>query len=183
MLLAVGLRGPAGSTLIVRHLATGRDTTFGNVAEFAWQDKGRLLAIAIATEDKTGNGVQLFDPETGALRVLDSSSSTYSGLAWRKAAADLAVLRSRTDDRHDGPTHVALAWTHVGDANETRRTYDPTADSTFPATLRTVAYREAVVVRRWVGGVSRRRASWFRSRCTAAVEAPRTEVAGITVAA
>jgi len=28
--------GPAGSTLIVRHLATGRDTTFGNVAEFAW---------------------------------------------------------------------------------------------------------------------------------------------------
>jgi dipeptidyl aminopeptidase/acylaminoacyl peptidase len=134
--------GPLGSTLIVRHLATGRDTTFGNVAEFAWQDKGRLLAIAIATEDKTGNGVQLFDPETGALRVLDSSSSIYSGLAWRKAAADLALLRSRTDDRHDGPTHVALAWTHVGDANETRRTYDPTADSTFPATLRTVAYRK-----------------------------------------
>jgi hypothetical protein len=134
--------GPAGSTLIVRQLATGRDTTFGNVAEFAWQDKGRLLAVAIATEDKTGNGVQLFDPESGALRVLDSSSSAYSGLAWRKAAADLAVLRSRTDDRHDGPTHVALAWTHLGDANETRRAYDPTADSAFPATLRTVAYRK-----------------------------------------
>jgi dipeptidyl aminopeptidase/acylaminoacyl peptidase len=138
---AADSEGPRGSTLVVRHLATGRDTTFGNVAEFAWQDKGRLLAIAIATEDKTGNGVQLFDPETGALRVLDSSSSTYSGLAWRKTAADLAVLRSRTDDRHDGPTHVALAWTHVSDASETRRTYDPTADSSFPATLRTVAYR------------------------------------------
>jgi len=134
--------GPAGATLVVRHLATGRDTTFGNVAEFAWQDKGRLLAMAIATEDKTGNGVQLFDPETGALRVLDSCASTYSGLAWRKAAADLAVLRSRTDDRHDGPTHVALAWTHLDDANETRRLYDPATDTTFPPTLRTVAYRK-----------------------------------------
>ncbi|MGH9767094.1 MAG: alpha/beta hydrolase family protein, partial [Blastocatellia bacterium] len=58
-----------GVTLIVRHLASGRDTTFGNVAEFVWQDlpqRGRLLAMTISAEDKTGNGVQLFDPETGA---------------------------------------------------------------------------------------------------------------------
>ena len=85
-----------GATLIVRHLASGRDTTFGNVSDFAWQDltaRGRLLAITISTEDKTGNGVQLFDPETGAFRVLDSSSAIYSGLAWRKDSADLVVLR------------------------------------------------------------------------------------------
>ncbi|PYS59482.1 MAG: S9 family peptidase, partial [Acidobacteria bacterium] len=107
---------PPGATLIVRHLASGRDMTFGNVAEFAWQDKGKLLAITISAEDKTGNGVQLFDPETGALRVLDSSSSIYNGLAWRKDSADLAVLRSKTDDRHDGPTQIALAWTHLMDS-------------------------------------------------------------------
>src|SRR2546430_4658158 len=109
---------PPGATLILRQLASGRDTTFGNVAEFAWQDKGKLLAITISAEDKTGNGVQLFDPETGALRVLDSSSSIYSGLAWRKDSADLAVLRSKTDDRHDGPNQVTLAWTHVLDSSE-----------------------------------------------------------------
>ena len=134
--------GPVGSTLVVRHLATGRDVTFGNVAEFAWQDKGGLLAITIATVDKTGNGVQVFDPDTGSLRVLDSSAATYSGLAWRKDASDLAVLRSKGDDRRDGPTHVALAWTRVGDAAEARRTFDPTADAAFPASLRTVAYRK-----------------------------------------
>src|SRR5262249_31017856 len=43
---------PQGATLIVRHLATMRDTTFGNVSEFAWQDKGRLLAMTISVEDK-----------------------------------------------------------------------------------------------------------------------------------
>ncbi len=56
---------PVGATLIVRHLATGQDTTFGNVTEFTWQEKGALLALVIGADDKTGNGVQLYDPETG----------------------------------------------------------------------------------------------------------------------
>jgi len=69
----------------VRQLSTGHDTSFGNVSEFAWQDlprTGTLLAMAINSDDKTGNGVQLFNTETGAVRVLDSSSSVYSGLSW-----------------------------------------------------------------------------------------------------
>lgn len=133
-----------GATLIVRQLASGRDTTFGNVSAFAWQDlpkQGRLLALTISAEDKTGNGVQLFDPETNALRVLDSSSSSYSGLAWRKDSADLAVLRSKTDDRREGPTQIALAWRRLADASEAKQTYDPTADATFPTGMRTVNYR------------------------------------------
>jgi dipeptidyl aminopeptidase/acylaminoacyl peptidase len=133
---------PQGATLIVRQLATLRDTTFGNVAEFAWQDKGRLLAITISAEDKTGNGVQLFDPETSALRVLDSSAAVYSALAWRKESADLAVLKSTTDDRREGPSHIALAWTHLGISSEAPHVYDPARDSTFPAGMRTVAYRK-----------------------------------------
>jgi len=66
---AEGDETPQGATLIVRDLATGRDTTFGNVAEFAWQDKGRLLAMAISAEDKAGNGVQLFDPQGATPRA------------------------------------------------------------------------------------------------------------------
>ena len=135
----------SGATLIVRDLANGRDTTFGNVSEFAWQDlanRGRLLALTISAEDKTGNGVQLFDPTTGALRVLDSSASTYTGLAWRKDSADLAVLRSKIDERHEGPTHLVLAWKLLTEASEGNRIYDPTADSKFPSGLRTVAFRK-----------------------------------------
>ncbi len=134
-----------GATLIVRQLASGRDTTFGNVAEFAWQDlpqRGRLLALTISAEDKTGNGVQLFDPETGTLRVLDSSASTYSGLAWRKESADLAVLRSKTGERYEGSTQIALAWTRLTEASEAKQVYDPTADAKFPAGMRTVAFRK-----------------------------------------
>ncbi len=116
---------PAGATLIVRQLASGRDTTFGNVSEYVWQDvrlHGHLLAMALnaasSAEEKTGNGVQLFDAESGALRVLDSGAADYSNLAWRKDGADLAFLRSKGDDKHYGQSSVVLAWRRLGEANE-----------------------------------------------------------------
>ncbi len=133
-----------GATLILRELSTGRNMTFGNVSEFAWQDqkhRGKLLAMAISTPDKTGNGVQLFDSQTGSIRVLDSSASSYSNFAWRKDSADLAALKSKTDDTHDGPTYIALAWKNLGESSEASKTYDPTADQKFPAGLRTVTFR------------------------------------------
>ena len=139
---AEGDETPQGATLIVRDLATGRDTTFGNVAEFAWQDKGRLLAMAISAEDKAGNGVQLFDPQGATLRVLDSSPSIYTALSWRKDSADLVVLKSWTDDSRDGPSHIALAWTRLGDRAEAKHVYNPSSDSAFPAGMRMVAFRK-----------------------------------------
>lgn len=136
---------PPGATLLLRDLSTGRDTSFGNVSEYAWQNlprTGTLLAMTINTEDKTGNGVQLFDVHSASVRALDTSSSVYSGLSWRKKSADLAVLRSKSDDRRDGPTQVVLAWTNLGQAAESAHLYDPTADTKFPAGQRTVSYRK-----------------------------------------
>jgi dienelactone hydrolase/Tol biopolymer transport system component len=131
-----------GSNLIVRQLASGRDTSFGNVSQFAWQNTERShnLAMIINAAGKTGNGVHLFDPETTVLRVLDSSPSSYADLAWRKDAPDLAVFRAKTDSRKDGSTYAVLAWTGLGKA-ERLRTYDPTADAVFPAGMRTVTFR------------------------------------------
>jgi dipeptidyl aminopeptidase/acylaminoacyl peptidase len=133
-----------GATLIVRNLATGRDTSFGNVSEVLWQNQkhtGKLLAMAISTPDKTGNGIQIFDTRTNSLRVLDSSSSTYSNFAWRKDSADLAALKSKSDDKKDGDAYIVLSWKNLGEPSESAHTYDPTADQKFPTGLRTVSYR------------------------------------------
>lgn len=126
----VGGAAPLGTTLIVRNLATGVDTTFGNVTEYAWQasETGRLLAMVISADGQAGNGLHLFDPVTSRLRVLHGSAADYSALVWRDDSADLLVLRSKSDDKHDGPTQVAMAWLSVGQANESARTFDPTAN-------------------------------------------------------
>ena len=129
-----------GVTAIVRELATGRDTTFGNVGEAAWQNKGRLLALSISAEERAGNGIQVFDPTNGTLRVLDSGPSRYLGLVWRRDADDLVVLKSQTDEKRDGANYAVLAWTGVGGTERTVR-YDPAADSTLGASRRVVAFR------------------------------------------
>lgn len=131
-----------GTTLIVRDLASGTDTTFGNVSEYAWQasDNGRLLAMVISAEGQAGNGIHLFNPATSVLRVLDASSADYSAITWRDDAADLVALRSKTSETHDGPTQVALAWMSVGQPGEHAATLDPTAGA-LPATQRLVTFR------------------------------------------
>jgi dipeptidyl aminopeptidase/acylaminoacyl peptidase len=123
-------------------METGREMTFGNVSQFEWSnvEGSHLLAMVISAEDKLGNGVQLYDPETSELRVLESSNSVYGNMSWRTDAPDLAVLRSENDDAKEGATEVVLAWTGLG-GNEARHAYDPTADPTFPAGMRTVPYR------------------------------------------
>ena len=64
-----------------------------------------------------------------------------SASTWRKDADDLVVLRSRQDDKKDGPNYAVLAWTGVGTSAEKRQEYDPAADTTLGAARRLVAFR------------------------------------------
>ncbi|CAN5664780.1 hypothetical protein BH18ACI5_BH18ACI5_03330 [soil metagenome] len=141
---------PVGVTILVRELASGRDTTFGNVSEFAWQSvsqpsnlKGRLLALIVSAEDKIGNGVHVYDAAAGSHHVLDSSASVYSGLSWRRDSDDLVVLRGQTDEQRDGSTHRALAWTGVASPSPKLTTLDPTKEGAIPAGMRTVSFRRS----------------------------------------
>ncbi|MFC2161643.1 S9 family peptidase [Acidobacteriota bacterium] len=133
---------PLGTTLIIRQLLIGRDTVFGNVSQYVWQnsEKCHLLAMTISADGKAGNGVHLFDPESTVLRVLESSSSTYTGLVWRKDAPDLAVFKAVIDESKEGSTHTILCWIGLGNT-ESQFTYDPVSDSTFPSSMRTVSFR------------------------------------------
>ena len=104
---------PAGAPLTVRDLKTGADTTFGNVTGYAWQDKGTHLAMTIGVEGREGNAVQLYDPATGALRVLDSGNAVFGDLVWRKDSSDLAALRSVKNKDYEGESNLVLAWKNL----------------------------------------------------------------------
>ena len=113
-----------GTALVIRELATGRDTTFASVSDLAWQDEGSLLAFAVTVEGGVGNGLQLFDASTSSVRALDSSSAVYTQLTWRKESASLAVLRSTTNDDRVGPSQLVLVWPDVAKQVDTRSTLD-----------------------------------------------------------
>src|ERR1035437_8614419 len=105
-----GASDAVGTTLLVRDLTGGVDTTFGDVTDFKWQDKGTNLAMTIGAENRVGNGIQLFDVVTSTIKVLDSGDANYSNLNWRKDSFNLAALRSKRDSAYDGDSYILLAW-------------------------------------------------------------------------
>ena len=130
-----------GFDLVVRNLDQGTDLAFGNVTDFAWNDDGTLLAMTVDVEGKTGNGVQLLNVVTGALRPLDTGDHQYVGVAWRRHGDDLAVLRSRTDSAFADTSYTVLAWRGLNGAHATQTIYDFTADASFPSGMRVASYR------------------------------------------
>ncbi len=121
--------------LIVRLLADGSEVHFGSVSGFAWQDEGGLLAFTIDADDRSGNGVELYDASRGTLRVLDSGDGLFSGLAWRKDEDDLAALRTRSDDGREGASQVLLAWRDLSGEGQ-GFVYDHLSDDAFPGGIR-----------------------------------------------
>ena len=133
--------GPEGKGADLRtvDLETGAETTFGNVAEYAWSETGSLLALAVATGSDQGNGVQLYDAQSGRLQGLDSSGSTYRQLSWREVdaaeregsatgagdSADLALLRTVEPASKDGAAHHVLVWRGLDSGGSRPLVLDP----------------------------------------------------------
>jgi dipeptidyl aminopeptidase/acylaminoacyl peptidase len=130
-----------GADLVVRDLEQATDITLGNVADFAWNDDGTLLAVTIDVEGKTGNGVTVLNAATGAIRSLDAGDASYTTVQWRAHSDDLVSLRSRIDSTFADTGYTVLAWRGVGTPRLTKQTYDFTADATFPKGMRVAPYR------------------------------------------
>ncbi len=131
----------AGVDAIVRDLAAGTSMSFGNVSALAWQDEGHLLAMAVDADGQVGNGVRLFDPVSGRIQSLDTDAAEYRELSWREEEADLAVLKTYTDEEHEDTAHVALAWLDLDDGAGTPLVLDPRESSAQLPGQRIVEHR------------------------------------------
>lgn len=129
------------SDVIVRDLESGSELTFGNVSELAWNDDGALLAMTIDVDGRTGNGVQLLDARTGAIKSLDASQNHYAGLQWRAKSNDLAALRSRADSAFNDTSYTVMAWRGVNAGSASKLAYDFSSDRSFPTEMRVASYR------------------------------------------
>ncbi len=103
--------------------------------------KAGILAFVLSVEGKTGNGVHLYDPETGVLRVLDSSSSIYSGLSLAQGRCRPGRFpgENRRKERRPDPGRLDLD----GNRPAKEKALDLRSDGgrPFPAGQRTVDFR------------------------------------------
>jgi dipeptidyl aminopeptidase/acylaminoacyl peptidase len=123
---------PAGADLVLRDLTNGSDLTLGNVAEFAFDKKGRWLALTVDAKDGLGNGVQLRDLTTGFLSVLDSGKATYQSLRWTEKGDALAVLKGVEDKAYEGKLYSVLGFKQFNGALPQKIVFDPAKDAAFP---------------------------------------------------
>lgn len=125
-----------GSDLILRELATGQELVLGNVAEFAFDKKGKRLALIIDAYGQTGNGVLVRDMASGTIVTLDSEKASYKGLAWTEKGDALACLKGKEDKAYEDKLYAAIGFTGFLQQGGVQKTvYDPAGDKSFPAGL------------------------------------------------
>jgi hypothetical protein len=123
---------PRGTDLILRELSTGNELNVGNVADFAFTDDGRLLAITIDATDKAGNGIQVRDMSSGTVRVLDSAAASYERPTWTEKGHALAVLKGTEDRAYRDKLYSVLGFTGFDAGTPKKVAYDPASDKSFP---------------------------------------------------
>jgi len=132
----------SGSDVILRELATGKELTFGNVSEFAFDKKGQRLAFVIDAMGQTGNGVELRDMATGAVLSLDNDKAVYKSLAWTEKGDGLACLKGKEDKAFEDKMYAVVGFTGFIPAPAVKGqpvpagiqkvVYDPKDDKSFP---------------------------------------------------
>jgi acetyl esterase/lipase len=103
-----------GTDLLLHELGTSAVFNIGNVADFAFDEKGRWLAYTIDAREQVGNGVQLRELATGVVKSLDAGKASFRRLAWSDTAASLAYLKGTADSAGTDTTWTAAGVSRVG---------------------------------------------------------------------
>ena len=87
-----------GSDLLLRDLDGGTILSFGNAAQFSFNESGTRLAWLVDALDRAGNGLYEVEVGSGRLRALDTYDAHYDDLAWNEAGNAVLALRGTTPE-------------------------------------------------------------------------------------
>jgi dipeptidyl aminopeptidase/acylaminoacyl peptidase len=120
-----------GSDLLMRDLARGTVLSFGNAAQFSFNDSGTHLAWLVDAVDRAGNGLYMVEVESGRLRALDTNDAYFDDLAWNEAGDAVLALRGTTPD---GQMHRDNDLVIVDDLDAAPRVsvWRPSDEPSFP---------------------------------------------------
>ncbi|NBW65858.1 hypothetical protein EBR44_08880, partial [bacterium] len=105
--------GGAGSTLELVNLAGGTQAVITDVSEYAFDDSGDWIALAISTADQVGNSLQLRQLSTGITKSLDVSKASYRRIVWGDSTDAIAALRVVSDTAGGDEDATVVAWSHA----------------------------------------------------------------------
>jgi len=81
------------NSLLVYDLDNRREHYIGNIGEYLVDRKSEYIAYTIASADKRGNGIYLFDPTKMTTRALQTGNFIYSNLSWNSSKTALSAYK------------------------------------------------------------------------------------------
>ncbi len=127
-----GDKGWDGTDLLIHDLNTGAQINIGNVKSFSFNKSGKLLAMIIDAEGKSGNGLQLFHVNDSRIELLDSEKAKFGSLSWTREGDAIALLKAKKDDEFENDRRTLLAFSEVGGTQQKKFMLDPTKDAAIP---------------------------------------------------
>ena len=86
-----------GDTLVLRNLAGGAETRYGDVTDYAFTDDGTWLVYTASNKDGTADGVYAVNTATGQASPVLTGEGEYRTMALSDASDKLAFLTNRDD--------------------------------------------------------------------------------------
>ena len=96
------------NSLLIYDLDNRREHYIGNIGEYVVDKRSKYIAYTIASEDKRGNGIYLYDPGMRTTRALQTGNFLYSNLAWDKNKSTLAAYKYLTVDDEVDYLHMNI---------------------------------------------------------------------------
>ena len=127
-----GDKGWDGTDLLVHDLKSGSQINVGNVKSFAFNKPGRLLAMVIDAQGKSGNGIQLLHVDDSRIEVLESGKSTYGSMSWTREGDAMSLLKSDKHDAYENSIRSLIAISKVGESDQKKTILDPETDASIP---------------------------------------------------
>ena len=121
-----------GSTIVLRDLGSGSETTIDNVTSRTFSDDGTLLGYIVSTEDGEGDGVFVRPLSGGEVTTVATGAGRYQSLTFDEEGDEVAFLSDKAEygakrdsalyslyhAKLDGESTMATALVGPGDVGE-----------------------------------------------------------------
>jgi dipeptidyl aminopeptidase/acylaminoacyl peptidase len=100
-----------GQDLVVRELASGKETKIAEVADYIWNKPGTWLAYGVSSKTPENDGAFALEPATGRTVALLEGLGNYKNLAFDEKGQQLAFTSDRDDYKAEKSASKLYHWT------------------------------------------------------------------------
>ncbi|MBP1661166.1 MAG: Peptidase prolyl oligopeptidase active site domain protein, partial [Candidatus Aminicenantes bacterium] len=99
-----------GNDLVVRELASGKETKIAEAVEYAWNEPGTWLAYGVSSKTPENDGAFALEAAAGKTVVLLKGLGNYKNLTFDEKGAQLAFTSDRDDYKSEKSASKLYHW-------------------------------------------------------------------------